>query len=209
MLATAPFTGPAAPFVAAAGALLELVSAASALYAGCGVTCVEATNIVNQVEPYLQQNNQLYFSNPNRTGCDQQAALNVFDTIWSGVVQGCSAPGLGPAGANCINERSAQALNCTWGKTTENEYPPYASVPYPVGVCWNWFLAYRDPIANDVPPGGSCSIGSVLSSPGSVVSNVLSSVGISPSATFFGLPISDLLIGGLALWAGSMLVGEL
>jgi hypothetical protein len=58
MLATAPFTGLAAPFVAAAGALLELVSAASALYAGCGVTCVEATNIVNQVEPYLQQNNQ-------------------------------------------------------------------------------------------------------------------------------------------------------
>ncbi len=59
MLAAAPFSGPAAPFVAAGGALLELISACSSLYSGCGVTCVEATNIVNQVEPYLIQNNQL------------------------------------------------------------------------------------------------------------------------------------------------------
>ena len=206
MLAAAPFTGPAAPFVAAGGALLELISAASALYSGCGVTCVEATNIVNQVEPYLIQNNQLYFSNPNRTNCDQQAALNTFDTIWSGVVQGCSAPNLGTAGSDCINERSAEALHCTWGKTQPNTYPPYCSVPYPLGVCWNWFLAYRDPIANDVPPGGACPIGSVL---GGGASSLLSSVGISPGATFFGIPMDTLFIGGGLLFGAWLLAGEL
>lgn len=190
MLAAAPFSGPAAPFVAAAGALLELISACSSLYSGCGVTCVEATNIVNQVEPYLIQNNQLYFTNPNRTACDQQAALNTFDTIWNGVVQGCSAPGLGTAGSNCINERSAQALNCTWGKTQPNTFPPYCSVAYPVGQCWNWFMAYRDPIANDVPPGGGCPIG-----------NVLGGLGLPTSGSVFGIPVTYLEIGALALLA--------
>jgi hypothetical protein len=190
MLAAAPFSGPAAPFVAAGGALLELISACSSLYSGCGATCVEATNIVNQVEPYLIQNMQLYFQNPSRTGCDQQAALNTFDTIWAGVKQGCSAPGLGTAGANCINERDATAQGCVFGKTQANSYPPYCPVPYPVGQCWNWFLAYRDPIANDVPPGGSCAIG-----------NVLGGLGLPTTGTVMGIPVEYLEIGAVALLA--------
>jgi hypothetical protein len=159
MLAAAPFSGLGAPFVAAAGALLELISSASALYSGCGVTCVDATNIVNQVEPLLQQNMQLYFTNPNRTTCDQQAAINTFNSIQALVTQGCNAPPLNgtTAGKNCISDRYSRT-SCAFGKTTANEYPPYASVPYPVGVCWNWLVAYYDPIVNDVPPGGDCGV---------------------------------------------------
>ena len=155
LLAIAPATGPAAPFVAAAGGIAELVGAVSRLFQGCGATCTEATTIVNQVEPYLVQNNQIYFTNPNRTTGDQQAALATFEQIWATVQQNCGNSQLGQAGQNCINERGPNATNCTFGKTTANEYPPYCSVPYPVGVCWNWFLAYYDPILNDVPPGGA------------------------------------------------------
>jgi hypothetical protein len=155
LLAIAPATGPAAPFVAAAGGVAELVGAVSRLFQGCGATCTEATTIVNQVEPYLVQNNQLYFTNPNRTTGDQAAALATFEQIWATVQKNCGNPQLGTAGQNCINERGPNATNCTFGKTTANEYPPYCAVPYPVGVCWNWFLAYYDPILNDVPPGGS------------------------------------------------------
>lgn len=155
LLAIAPATGPAAPFVAAAGGVAELVGAVTRLFQGCGATCTEATTIVNQVEPYLVQNNQIYFTNPNRTTGDQATSLSTFEQIWATVQQNCGNAALGAAGQNCINERGPNATNCTFGKTTANEYPPYSSVAYPVGVCWNWFLAYYDPILNDVPPGGS------------------------------------------------------
>lgn len=143
-------------------AATQLVVAVEKLFSGCGSTCTEATSIVNQVEPYLIQNNQLYFTNPNRTTADQQLAISTFQKIWATVTssQGCGNPILGTAGQNCINERGPNATGCTFGYTTANEYPPYCSVPYPVGVCWNWFLAYYTPIVNDVPPGGV----SVLSS---------------------------------------------
>lgn len=159
LIAAAPATGPGAPFVAAAGGIAELVGAVSRLFQGCGPTCTEATQIVNQVEPYLIQNNQIYFTNPNRTTGDQQAALATVTQIFSTVQQQCGNSALGEAGQNCISARLGNGMNqgssdCTFGTTTENQYPPYCSVPYPVGVCWTWVLAYYDPIAQDVPPGG-------------------------------------------------------
>lgn len=145
--------------VAAAGGIAELVGAVSRLFQGCGQTCVAATQIVNQVEPYLQQNNQIYFTNPNRTTADQQAALATVTQIFSMIQQQCGNAQLGSAGQNCISERLGNGMaqgasDCTFGTTQENQYPPYCSVPYPVGVCWTWVLAYYDPIAQDVPPGG-------------------------------------------------------
>jgi hypothetical protein len=145
--------------VAAAGGIAELVGAVSKLFQGCGPTCTEATTIVNQVEPYLQQNNQLYFTNPNRTTGDQANALATVQQIFAMIEQQCGAASLGVAGQNCISDRLGSGMNagsssCVFGLTGENEYPPYCSVPYPVGVCWTWVLAYYDPIVNDVPPGG-------------------------------------------------------
>ena len=123
------------------------------------MTCVDASNIANQAEPLLQKNMQLFFTNPNRTVQDQQAALNTFDSIQALVTKGCStAPLAGTAaGQRCISDRYSRT-SCAFGKTTTNEYPMYASVPYPVGVCWNWLVGYRDPIANDVPPGGNLGV---------------------------------------------------
>lgn len=145
-------------------AATQLVVAAEKLFSGCGQTCTEATQIVNQVEPLLMQNNQQYFTNPNRTTGDQQLALSIFEQIWATVTQNCGNPALGAAGQNCINARGPNATGCDWGLTTANEYPPYSSVPYPVGVCWNWFLAYYDPILNDVPPGGTGAVTGATSS---------------------------------------------
>lgn len=148
----APFTGPAAPFVAAAAGAAQLVSAVAQLFSGCGPTCTGATTIVNQAEPYFQQNVQNYLSNPNRTTCDQQSALQAFDQMWAVIVQKCGNPALSAPGQRCISDRQAGA--CTWRTSA--------------GACFNWFNGYRDPIVNDVPPGGSvsCSTTSVESSLG-------------------------------------------
>ena len=48
LLTIAPLTGPAAPFVAAAGALVALGSSLMGLFAGCGSTCDHDTTIVEQ-----------------------------------------------------------------------------------------------------------------------------------------------------------------
>lgn len=126
--------------VALAGGIAELVGAVAGLFSGCGQTCVLATKIVDQAEPYFQQNVSLYLNNPGRTVCDQQLHLATFDQMWAQIVQGCSNPSLGTAGQRCISDR---ASGCKWQKN---------------GACWNWFIGYRDPIANDVPPGGSACL---------------------------------------------------
>lgn len=148
----APFTGPAAPFVAAAAGAAQLVSAVAAMFQGCGPTCTETTAIVNQAEPYFQLNVQNYLNNPNRTTCDQQIALQAFDQMWAVIEQNCGKPILAAAGQRCISDRQRGA--CIWHSAS--------------GQCFNWFNGYRDPIANDVPPGGSvsCSTASVESSLG-------------------------------------------
>jgi hypothetical protein len=148
--------------VAAAGGVADLVGAVAKLFQGCGSTCTEATSIVNQVEPYLQQNNQIYFTNPYRTTGDQANAIATAQQIFAIVQQQCGNAALGTAGQNCISQRigngmSVNSSSCAFGETTANEYPPYASVPYPVGVCWTWTLAYLDPIQNDDPPGGNAA----------------------------------------------------
>lgn len=193
-----PIAGPIAAAVASIGVLLANV------FSGCGNTCVEATNLANQAEPLLLQNLQTYMNAPVHYASLQAAALNNFNLTWAALQQACSNPALGSAGAACISDRQQGACHYQtspggWQGTTY-VYPGAAGSG---STCWNWFVGYHDPIANDPtvvpdPVGGS-----------STVSSVLSSVGISPSTTFFGLPISDLLIGGVLLWAASMLVGEL
>jgi hypothetical protein len=195
VLASAAVTGPAAPFVAAAGGALELAGAVARLFQGCGPTCTETTTIVNQVEPYLQANNQQYFTNPNRTTADQANALAQASAIFQTVQSNCGNPALGAAGQKCISDRFG--TTCAYGLTTANEYPPYASVPYPEGVCWTWPLAYYDPIAQDIPPGGSGPATSTAA-----VVPVGSTAGVSLPAVLTnsdGSPNWLLILGGLAL----------
>lgn len=188
-LAAIPIAGPIAAAVAGVGILLANV------FAGCGDTCVEATKLANEAEPLLLQNLQTYLSAPTRYASFQAAALNNYDLTWNALVSGCSNPQLGAAGQACISDRQRGACHYQtspggWDADGTYTYPGAAGSG---SACWNWFVGYRDPIANDpnvVPdpvPGSS------------VVSGLLSDVGISSSATLFGLPVGDVVIGALLL----------
>lgn len=169
VMSVAPYTGPAAPFVLAAGAVTELLAAVG-IGGGCGQTCITASQYANQVEPILQQNLKNYQALAAPRGKSvQQAALSVFDQAWTGLVQACSNPALGSAGKRCISDRQAGA--CTWKDAHGN--------------CWNWFSGYRDPIANDTQTYNDAS--SVVTGllPASVTS-ALVSTGIDPTILLIG-----------------------
>lgn len=121
LLTIAPATGPAAPFVAAAGLITTLVSG---LFAP-DLSKIAATKVVNDIEPLLQQNvNQWQgLDSSVKTRSLQAAYEDVFNQGWYGVEQGCQRVG-GDAGSNCIGDRSR-------------------------GGRWDWFSYYYDPIAND------------------------------------------------------------
>ena len=184
------------------GAIAEAISQIGILlanvFAGCGNTCVEATNLANQAEPLLLQNLQTYLSAPVHYASLQAGALNNFTLTWNALVQACSNPALGSAGQACIADRQNGACDyhTSPGGWSNGVYTyPGANGSGP--TCWNWFVGYHDPIANDptvVPdPVGVTSD----------VSSVLSSVGV-PS-TVFGLPVLDLILIG----AGLLLASEL
>lgn len=119
--------GPAAPIVAAVGGLIALagtVVGAIHLGEGCGPTCVQATQIVNQAEPVFKQNLDAYENGI----LDQQSALANFNNMWTAIQSTCGAiPG--KAGQDCVGDRREGA--CKWNDN---------------GSCWNWFVGYRDPL---------------------------------------------------------------
>ena len=143
LLTAAPFTGPAAPFVAVAGLAAHFL-AAMGVGSGCGQTCVLSSQYADQAETLLQRNLDTYFSlAAPRDPAARAAALRVFDAIWSDLSQACGNPALGDAGKRCITDRQSGA--CVW---RQNKTPQYPGIPQ-IGECWNWFSGYRDPIAND------------------------------------------------------------
>ena len=144
LLAAAPFTPPPAGVIlAVAGAALEFLGAMG-VGSGCGQKCVLSTTYANKAEALFRQNCDAYFSYPApRTVTQQQEALTVFDAIWTDLTQQCGVASLGDPGKRCITDRQAGA--CTWKQTGQSPWPGGPAV----GECWNWFNAYRDPIAND------------------------------------------------------------
>jgi len=134
------------------------------------------TAIVTQAERLLQQNLAAWQSLPpaQKNFATQSAALANFDATWAAVVQACTGTAVyGSAGQACVADRQAGACH----------YQPN-------GQCWNWFVGYRDPIAND--PQVS------LASPLSLIGSILPGTGgIDP----------NLLIGG-ALLVGALLLAN-
>ena len=123
-LATNPVTIVAAPFVAIAGAVGELLGSIG-IGKGCGQTCITATEFANQAENLLRQNLNTYMALPApRTQSEQQSALAVFNQIWQALIspQACGNPSLGSAGQNCISQRQDGA--CAYKVN---------------GQCWNWW----------------------------------------------------------------------
>lgn len=93
-----------------------------------------ATAIVNQIEPQMQANLAAYMDSP-RTAEAQAQALANFDAMWSAVLQACSDKSLGDAGKRCISERQQGGI------------APWCTTPDKRGC--DWFVRYRDPIAQD------------------------------------------------------------
>lgn len=187
----------AGPIGAIAGALAGLLTN---IFKGCGSSCTLTSDEANQVEQALQQNLEAYFASP-RTQADQTAALANFDNTWAQLVQYCGNPSFGQAGQNCVSDREEGSCaykttpgswnGCTWQGAGANGSG---------STCWNWFVGYRDPIANDpcvqpnatTAPTSTASPGSTTSSPGTTST---------PSLPSWLLPVALLLGGGLLLLA--------
>lgn len=136
---------------------------------------VATTKIVDAVEPQLVKNLNGYMALPVHYASAQAQALANFDAGWQYVVDHCNIPEMGEPGERCTNERKAGA--CKW-KNAE-------------GVCFNWFAAYRDPIANDpdVKPDPSAA------------ETLAASLGLAPGSSSAGglLPLLVGADGGLDL----------
>ena len=122
-------------FGAAVAAAVGVAILIESMFKGCGDTCVEATNIANQVEVKLKENVQNYLSQSIRYKSSQQLFLQVFDNTWQMLLNACGNPALGDAGRRCISERQRGGV------------APWCPKPGHVGC--DWFALYRDPIAND------------------------------------------------------------
>ena len=176
LLSAAPFTGPAAPFVALAGGVSDLL-AAIGVGAGCGQSCITASQYADKAQALMLQNLQTYMALAKpRAQSAQAAALSVFDQLWSGYETACATVP-GAAGQNCIADRQEGAC-----KYQAN------------GACWNWFVGFRDPIANDpnVVPD-SQAVGSTASS---LLSSVSGSSSMLPWALAAAAVVAVFVLAG-------------
>ena len=196
LMAAAPFTGPAAPFLIAAATLIAPIAS---LFKGCGQTCIQATQYADQAGTALSQLLAQYMAQPVHYRSAQVAALSYFDQVWSWLTQSCSNPQLGAAGRRCITDRQAGSTAyrvAPFGWTQQNGQWVYvpAGANGSGNVPWNWFAGIRDPIANDP---------TVVEDPAG--SSILSAVGINPQTQIAGHPLTDwfwpaaLVVGGLLL----------
>lgn len=90
---------------------------------------VQTTAIVNEAEPILRDNKDLYLAGP-RDALSYQAALDNFDYTWAQVVAACSDLRYGDPGQRCVSDRQR-------------------------GGQWDWFAYYRDPITDNPPAESS------------------------------------------------------
>jgi hypothetical protein len=216
LMAAMGVSAAAGPIGLAVSAAIGIGIAVAELFKGCGQSCIDATNIVNQAEPLFQQNVAAYLAVPvgQRTKSLQAGYLNNFDTLWQGLVNACNGVG-GKGGAGCISGRDRNGCDYKvspggWqninGQWTLVDNGPNGSGD----MCWNWFVGYRDPIAKDptVVPD-SAVLGTANTTSGSnPVSNVLDSIlptnsGSGGSGESFPLlPVLLLAAGGILLTIG-------
>ena len=124
----------AIPIIGAALMGVTLLAVTLIRNSGCGQTCVVTSQWANEAAVLLQQNLDAYFALPSpRTKAQQGVALANFDAIWAALKAQCGQPATGDAGKRCISDRQEGA--CKWKDAN--------------GECWNWFLGYRAPLAND------------------------------------------------------------
>lgn len=149
-------------------AIVGITMGISAMLARRGRQKVMATQIVDEVEPYMASNRDAYLSGPRNASAQAQALAN-FDSMWADVVRACSDPQLGSAGGRCISDRQP-------------------------GGKWDWFGYYRDPIANDTPsPDALIDTGTI----GGVLAPVTDALASSPYRTYLPLVAAALIMAGV------------
>ncbi len=211
IFALTPALAAACPPCGAALAIgAALVGIIAKMTAGCGNSCIAASDAANQAEPLLVQNVTNYVTAPVRYKSLQLAALANFDQIFTALEQKCQQIG-GQGGTNCIKDRVAGA--CHW-KATPGAWAKDSNGTYqwtPAGAagsgtsCWNWVVGYRDPIANDpgvIPdPQAQSAPGSIVNSISDSISSLFSSGSATPGPTGIGgISPMMLLLGGVALY---------
>lgn len=74
-----------------------------------------ATEVIQELEPYLIQNTQAFLAGP-RTAASKEQALKNFDDLWNALIsaRGCGNPDLGDAGRRCIAERAEGGIYSWW-----------------------------------------------------------------------------------------------
>lgn len=184
-------------------AALAITAVVANLFKGCGSTCILTTNEVNQVEPYLQQNLSEYLAAPV-SAATQQEALNNFNQLWQGVVTYCSQPSMSSAGKNCISDREQGSCAYKtspggWQQTNGVWNYVYPGANGSGSTCWNWFVGYHDPIANDPRVAATAAASTNAGSSASGSTNAGSSVASSSAA---GLNLSSFLLPALLIGGG-------
>lgn len=202
------------PIGAAIAGLVAVGSLIANVFQGCGQTCTVASNDANQIEAALKQNLQVYLSSPVRTQSMQAAALNNFNTVWQALVSACSNPALGKAGQNCVSERQsgACAYKTSPGGWTQSGGAWTYAYPGTNGsgsACWNWFVGYHDPIANDPGVVSDSAVTAATASAASTTTATSSAApgGAALSANTPGAFFSDPLLLALAGVAAFLLLG--
>ena len=170
LMAMGAVTGPVGMAIAAFAGIAALIANS---FQGCGQTCIAATRIVDQVEPYLKQNVSTYLQLATpRPKSAQIAAMQIFIDTWNGVVMACSDPGLSDAGVRCIGDRQR-------------------------GGKWDWFSYYYDPIANDTntyDDGVLSQTQSVVTSIGTSITNLFDTSNSSLPFIVIGLGVASWLL---------------
>lgn len=189
ILALAPATSIAAPFVAAAAGLVALFGQ---IFSGCGQTCIQATQYANQAGAQLDQLKAQYFAQPVHYRSSQLAFLQAFDQIVAWLKQMCGNPQLGDAGRRCISERLVPGGTAPW---------------CPTQTGCDYYATFRDPVANDpnVVPDPS-PVSQFSAGINSVVGSFLPpQLG---SSTLFGIPRSGLLLPAALILGGLILMEQ-
>ncbi len=146
LFAAAPFTGPAAPVIAAIASIMGPIAS---LFKGCGVTCTQATQYADAAAQGFEQVSNLYWSQPVRTRAMQSAALSSIKAVMQQMYSACSNPQLGAAGQRCIQERLTPTGTSPGCVNTYRAPVPGGHPGWAAGSPCNAYTYYINPITND------------------------------------------------------------
>ncbi len=153
ILGPAAAAGPIGIAIGGAVLAIQMLSGKIAhLISGCGETCVQATQIVNEAESYVEQIASSYWQTPTRTKAFQTWTLQQLDSVFN-QVRGLCGKIPGQAGVDCVQQRLTRGFVPPWCKSNDlavgvdNVVAP--NLNNILGRCGGWYDVTYDPIAKD------------------------------------------------------------